>query len=168
MLYVLIAVIGVLALLLIGVVYVVLIELWYAAAQLEWEHERMTFVAEVFQAVNAVKHHKFTKGRYYEGRFGPNGPGGHAALVYEGTELNYETLADMVMLEHEQQELLVVAIDHLKLYEMEHPQPNPPTYFGRRLKVGLNAKHYQSRSRWATRSDLDLGAGEPDTLGGAL
>jgi hypothetical protein len=143
--------------------YLYLMELWYAAAQLDWEHERFVFVAEVFQAVNAVKHHKFTKGRYYEGRFGPNGPGGHAALVYEGTELNYETLADMVMLEHEQQELLVVAIDHLKLYEMEHPQPNPPTYFGKRLKVGLNAKHYQRKARQSDGPNLEFADGRDGT-----
>jgi hypothetical protein len=139
--------------------YLYLMELWYAAAQLDWEHERFVFVAEVFQAVSMVKLHKFGKGRYYEGRFGPNGPGGHVALTFEGTELNYGTLADMVMLEHKQQELLVVAIDHLKLYELENPQPNPPTYFGKRLKVGLNAKHYQSRSRWAQRPNLEFADG---------
>lgn len=114
---------------------IVLRELAYAQRMGEWEQERSVFVVEVFQAVNAVKHHKFTKGRYYEGRFGANGPGGFTALVYEGTELNYSTLADMVMIEHEQQALLVVAIDHLKLYELEHPQPNPPTYFGKRIRI---------------------------------
>jgi hypothetical protein len=104
-------------------------ELKWTQAQLRWENERFVFIAEVFNAVNAVKHHKFTRGR----RFGANGPGGFNVLVYEGVELPYQTLADMVELEHEQQELLVVAIDHLKLYELENPKPEPPTYFGHRL-----------------------------------
>ena len=96
-----------------------------------WVDERDAALVEIFQAVKAVTRHEFSWGQTYKGRFGPNSH--YRGLAYEGTELNYETLAHMVMENQDQQALLLVAFDHLALWEHDHPVPQAPTLFGRPL-----------------------------------
>lgn len=92
-------------------------ELHWRALLIQWSNDRSNGIMEVLSAANVITRHKFKEG-----------DGGN--LIYQGTLLNYETLAHLVMTEQEQKQLLV---DHLKLWELDHPQPDPPTYFGKRL-----------------------------------
>lgn len=95
-------------------------ELIWAKRQMAWEIERITLVAEVFNAARAIQKHTFDWG-------------GGGNLSFQGTLLNYETLSKMVMLNQEQSALVLVAMDHVALFELEHPPPKPPTVFGKRL-----------------------------------
>lgn len=95
-------------------------ELNWARQQMKWEYERITIVAEVFNAARAIQKHTF------DWVAGDN-------LSFKGELLNYKMLAQMVMLNQEQSALVLVAMDHVALFELEHPPPKPPTVFGKRL-----------------------------------
>jgi hypothetical protein len=118
----------------VAIIYFLVWHLAYYQAQLKWEAARIAEVSKVFSAAYALgANHKFTWGASFEGRFGKNGPGNGRNLAYEGTDLPYTTLASMVMMEQGQKDDLQVALDHLQLWEHEHPQPTAPTVFGRRI-----------------------------------
>lgn len=125
----------------------------YGAKQMEWEKQRFNLIAVVFSeasVVVAVPEH----GTFEIEKQGGNvvyTEGGHPGIPGEkglmgmpqmgtATRLNYETLAEMAVLMTEMESERRVATNRLKkalkvvgTWETAHPQPEPPTYFGRRF-----------------------------------
>jgi len=90
------------------------LENFYQGKVVAWCDEREALFVEVFQAARVImgRQHNFTRGSH--------------GLMYEGNDLPYTTLSEMLMLEQDQRGLLVVAMDHLTLWELEHPVPEKP------------------------------------------
>jgi hypothetical protein len=99
-------------------------ELKYAASQSNWEHARNSLLGDVVKCAMVIGHKLPT-----------------SSLSTE-IGLGSKTLVEQIKLLKDQEEAratvvreLNSTIDDLKNYEMQNPQPEPPTYFGKRLPV---------------------------------
>lgn len=104
-------------------------ELQWSAAIRVWDAHHDPLLAQVIITTAGVTSHKFK-------RAGPNitfhtVAEGEAGAHPKDVFLNYSTLVDMVMVEQEQRELLLKAIDDLRVWEELNPQPQRP--FGKLL-----------------------------------
>lgn len=108
-----------------------IIELDYARRLNQWEHERFKYIEAVFveiHIITSVPNHTTDL----------VSTGGN--IMAQGTVLNFDALKTMtrVMLEQENdrrdaQSNITRALAELGQWERENPQPDPPTYFGRRF-----------------------------------
>jgi hypothetical protein len=113
-------------------------QLGYYATLKEWERERFELVRQVIAYSNDVLQlpdHARTYRRSEQRE--------SLLLDESGTILPYATLTEMVMIDQEQRMLnnqirhqLKASLRALTAWEASHPQPKPPTYFGRRFTIG--------------------------------
>lgn len=107
------------------------LDLLWAVKQLRWENERFALIFEIFSDARVVTsipdHGYFTDG-------------GGGTILYDGHRLNYQTLAEMILLTVQQDDgrrlataALRQKLNQMAVWESEHPKPEPPLYFGLRL-----------------------------------
>lgn len=94
-------------------------EVDYLNAKCQWQDRYTNTCLDVLKTASTIHGHTFERTT--------------RGVSFAGTPLNYESLAEMVTVDQEQRQMIVVAIDHVLLWELENPPPKAPTYFGHRL-----------------------------------
>ena len=110
-------------------------ELSYSAKLHKWEKMRFVLVQDLFNAAQTLVQRGIGMDHAHEFK---EAPGGN--IFYGHTMLNFQTLKDMVLqMQGTETQLpnvyaqLAPSVKALHEWQKNNPQPDPPTYFGKRI-----------------------------------